>query len=192
MGGTPFNHDDIVYYVERHIECVWGNYLNNVEHITYDTLQQQATGATDQCIQPPGGSERCFSYEESKERMDLIRKVLDVTQMIVSVTDIHEYTMTIASNASCVLAVPIGNFTINHEFEDYYVETIEFYADGAQKKDVHYTEDYLSDNLMDWASNVLAGHSDYLQLEYRMKHKDEFYQLDLKDTSTKAIILAVI
>merc|ERR1712129_337659 len=105
---------------------------------------------------------------------------------------IHEYTMTIASNASCILAVPIGNFTINHAFEDYYVETIEFYADGAQRKVIHYTEDYLSGDLLDWASNVLSGHSDYLQLEYRMKHKDEFYQLDLKDTSTKVIILAVI
>merc|ERR1712129_684010 len=75
--------------------------------------------------------------------------------------------------------------------EDEDMDSDEFYQleDTSTNEDMDMEMDI--DEEMDEEMSVY-GHSDYLQSEYRMKHKDGFYQLDLEDTSTKVFILAVI
>jgi len=195
--GTAVNHPDIVNWLEREIECVWGNYFNNVNYTSYDVLMQNiATENTEDCIQPSDGNERCYNEEQMKQRFRLIRQILDVTQVVASVTEVNDYTIKIVSNASCTLQVviPGTNYMVGHSFQEYIVGTTTFNADGTIRKRTAWTEDHIDGTLVEWAETVLSGYSDYFVIDHENDHegKNNFYRLDFKDTSTKIIILSLI
>merc|ERR1712228_313270 len=141
-----------------------------------------------------GGNEKCLAADQTKKRSQLIRKILDVNQMIVSVTEVNEYTIKTEANASCTLQVKIPgtNYLIGHAFEEYYVQTVIFNEDGTHKKRIEWTEDHLEGDLVEWAEAVLSGYSDYFVIDHENEGKNDFYRLDFKDTSTKIIILSLI
>merc|ERR1712228_675023 len=193
--GTPTNHPDIVNWLKRDVECIWGNYFNNVNHTSYDIMGQHINYQnTESCIQLPNGNEKCLSYEQRKQRTKLVRQILDVHKVIVSVTEVHDYTFKAVANASCTLQVKIPgtNYLVGHSFEEYYVETITFNDDGTMKKKVQWTEDHLDGDLSEWAEAVLSGYSDYFVIDHEHDGKNDFYRLDFNDTSTKIIILSLI
>merc|ERR1712228_901112 len=132
--------------------------------------------------------------QQVQARRRLIRQILDVDKVIVSVTEVNDYTIKIAANASCTLQVKIPgtNYLVGHSFEEYYVQKTIFNADGTQKKIVRWTEDHLDGDLSEWAEAVLSGYSDYFVIDHEHEGKNDFYRLDFKDTSTKIIILSLI
>merc|ERR1712228_295627 len=142
----------------------------------------------------PGPDQQCFSRQQVQARRRLIRQILDVDKVIVSVTEVNDYTIKAVANASCTLQVKIPgtNYLVGHSFEEYYVETITFNDDGTTRKRVQWTEDHLDGDLTEWAEAVLSGYSDYFVIDHEHEGKDDFYRLDFKDTSTKIIILSLI
>merc|ERR1711933_84750 len=63
-------------------------------------------------------------------------------------------------------------------------------ADGTIEKFVMWTEDDLSMDMIDWAERVMSGYSDYFNVDG--SKNEEYYRLDLKDTSTKIILIALL
>merc|ERR1711933_318527 len=108
----------------------------------------------------------------------------------VTVSEVEDYSIKFALNASCVLQIPIGRFLVGHAFNDYIVQTVEFNADGTEKKLVLWTEDDLLMDLVDWADRVLSGYSDFFNVDG--SKKEEYYRLDFEDTSTKIILFVLL
>lgn len=186
LPNTPLDDDNIGKWVERHSECLSGNYLNNVEHISWDGLVENLSSDFEYCYERPNGVQECISKEVTGRRMTWVRDILDVYSGVVEVIKVDERSVKVASNGSYSLKVQVGSFQIGHAFKDYVEETFVFNDDGTLRKRIQWTEDDLSFDLNVWADQTLRGMGDYFKVDHA--NPDNYYQIDLSTTGVKLFV----
>merc|ERR1711933_625683 len=131
-----------------------------------------------------------MTNEEREPRWILIRQIFDVLGGTITVTEVNDYTIRIVGTGHAIVQVPIGSFLVGHSFDDDFEQTMTFNEDGTINKYVFMAEDELNMDLIAWAESILSGYSDYFNVDG--SKKEEFYRLDLKDTSTKVILCVLL